>query len=595
LVYGKEKIELAVPMNTKVMEDSVTLEVSNLLPGETLELRGIVLDVAGNKTLSSPILIYMPTLEEIFEGYRALSDTMEDHIGDLEEREKEIADKIGDFSYENEPGYENRYELEKTLKEQRELIESMEKLKELTEKMKNPEITREIDNIKELLNDRYLKEFLNNLDKMMDKPTISPEELKEFNRNQVELLGTLKLFEKSLEYLKKLLELNEFSERAEEIYEKQREITEGEAGDSLSNIERELASELEKLIRDMEGSLDERIKNIAKEFKETGTTLEMKNLADIMRKGEINQKSVKTIEENLRSLNMSLGEMREERQGEDIRKAIQEKGWELLFILRTHDEILSVKGKLEKGLIEEGLSEALDKVEKELKILFLKSLAFSPEVFKDIQRAKEKMKALSLELTVKEVPRTSMERVNDLLIQAILKLFSSPPPSSESLASAIRQIIQEQNSILGSLSNKMPLPLPSPEGDGYFKSLAEKQRQLAEELRKIGKAFEPLSSEMEEMADDLERGEVDKRLIERQKKIINRLLEAEKAVKEGEEASTRRYSEPGLFVAPKKVSLPQNLGEEKKALRELLEERIEEPYPSEYRKEIEDYFRRLVE
>jgi hypothetical protein len=141
----------------------------------------------------------------------------------------------------------------------------------------------------------------------------------------------------------------------------------------------------------------------------------------------------------------------------------------------------------------------------------------------------------------------------------------------------------------------MPLLLPSPEGDGYFKSLAEKQRLLADGLKKMGKAFGSLSSEMEEMADDLERGEVDKSLIERQKKIINRLLEAEKSVKEGKEASRRRYSEPGIFVAPKKVSLPQNLGEDKKALRELLEKRIEETYPSEYRKEIEDYFRRLVE
>ncbi|MEJ2567793.1 MAG: hypothetical protein P8Z50_02795 [candidate division WOR-3 bacterium] len=43
------------------------------------------------------------------------------------------------------------------------------------------------------------------------------------------------------------------------------------------------------------------------------------------------------------------------------------------------------------------------------------------------------------------------------------------------------------------------------------------------------------------------------------------------------------------------MSLPENLGEEKKSLRELLEKRINEPYPEEYKKEIEKYFRELTE
>ena len=71
-------------------------------------------------------------------------------------------------------------------------------------------------------------------------------------------------------------------------------------------------------------------------------------------------------------------------------------------------------------------------------------------------------------------------------------------------------------------------------------------------------------------------------------------LEAEKAIKEGE-VSRRRRSEPGIFISPEKVSLPDDLGEEKKNLRELLEKRIEEPYPEEYKKEVEEYFRKLIE
>jgi hypothetical protein len=594
LVSGKERIDFAVPRNAKFMEDSLVLEVSNLMPGETLELIGIAEDVAGKKTSSSPITIYMPTLEEIFSEYKALSDTLENYATDIEEKGKEITDEIGNFLYKNELDNKSQYELNKTLKEQRDLIESMEKLADFAEKMRSPEISKEIDNIKELLDNMHVKEFLNSLNSMMENPNLSPEELNQLNTSQKEMLETLELFKKSLEYLKKLLELNEFSKRAEEIYEKQKEINSSHPTDSLSTTELELAGELEQLLRDMEDSANEKTKNIALEFKKTNTLEEMKNLAANMKNGKTNQKAAESIEENLRNLNMSLGNAREENLGEEFRQAIREKGWELGFILHTHNDLIGAKAGLEKGLIEQGLLEALDKVDKELKILFLKSLAFSPEVFKDISRAKEKMKALSLELTEKDVPKTSMERVNDLLIQAILNLFSAPPQSGESLAGAIRQIIEQQNSILNGLGKNMPLPVPSQDTDGYLKSLAEKQRQLAEELRGMGKAFESLASEMEKMANDLERGVQDKKLIERQKKVLDRLLEAEKAIKEGE-ISSRRHSEPGIFVAPKKVVLPADLGEEKKNLRELLEKRIDEPYPREYKKEVEDYFRRLIE
>ena len=147
---------------------------------------------------------------------------------------------------------------------------------------------------------------------------------------------------------------------------------------------------------------------------------------------------------------------------------------------------------------------------------------------------------------------------------------------------------------MNGLGKLMPFPATDPKATGKLKGLAEKQRQLAEDLKKMGKAFEPLSSEMEEMANDLERGMLDRKLIERQKKVLDWLLEAEKAIKEGE-VSRRRRSEPGIFISPEKVSLPDDLGEEKKNLRELLEKRIEEPYPEEYKKEVEEYFRKLIE
>jgi hypothetical protein len=594
LIYAKEKIELTVPQKAKFLEDSLTLQVENLMPGETLQLNGIAIDLAGNKTLSSPILIYMPTLEEIFGEYQAMNDTLKNYINNMEEREKEITDKIENFLYRSDLGYKTQDEINKTLKEQRDLIEGMQKLAELTEEIRNPEISGEIDRIQELLNNSQVKDFLDNLNKMMEQRDISIENLNDLNTVQKDLLKTLELFKKSLEYLKKLLELNELYSRAEEIYRKQKEITSQEADESLSEPEKKLAEELERLIQDMGKSTEEEIKNIAAEFKKTNTIEDMGSLANNMRKGEMNEKTAKTIEENLRNLNASLKNAIEQGRREEITEAIKEKGWELGFILRTHNSIIDMKPGITKGLIEQGLLEALDRIDRELQIIFLKSLGFSPDVFTEIRRAKEKMKALSIELTQKKVPRASMERVNDSIILAILKLFSAPPPSSENLASALRQIIEQQNLIMNGIGKMIPLPIADPKASGDLKSLSSMQRKLAEDLKKMGNAFAPLSSEMEEMADNLERGRLDKNLIERQRKVLDRLLEAEKAIREGE-ASSRRRSEPGIFVSPGKVSLPENLGEEKKNLRELLLKRINEPYPEEYKKEVEEYFKKLIE
>lgn len=594
LLYGKKKTDLSIPLNTKFLEDSLTLQIRNLMTGETLVLRGRATDVAGNKTISSPILIIMPTLEEIFSEYRATSDTLESYTFDMEEKEKEITEQIENLLYKTNLEHETGYDIKKTLKEQKDLIEGMQKLTELTEEIRSPEIAREVDRIKELIDNPQIKDFLTNLNKTMEKSDISLENLKNLNTDQKDLLRNLELFKKSLEYLKKLLELNEFSSRAEEIYEKQKEITSQEADESLSKLENELSKELERLVQDMEKSEAEEIKNTASEFKKTNTIEDMENLADIMKRGEMNEEIAKKIEENLRNLNTSLNNARKQGAGKQLTEAIRKKGWELGFILRTHNNLIDMKPSLRKGLIEQGLTEALDKVEKDLQRLFLGSLGFSPDIFKDIRRAKEKLEALSVELTHTEVPRSSMERVNDPLIQAILKLFSAPPPSSKDLASALRGIIEQQNLIMKGLGEMIPVPVPGLKTSGELKSLSSRQRELAEDLKKMGRAFEPLSSEMEKMADYLESGILDKKLMERQKKVLDRLLEAERAIREGE-ISRRRYSEPGIFVNPGKVSLPENLGEEKKNLRKLLEKRINEPYPEEYKKEVEEYFRKLIE
>jgi len=92
----------------------------------------------------------------------------------------------------------------------------------------------------------------------------------------------------------------------------------------------------------------------------------------------------------------------------------------------------------------------------------------------------------------------------------------------------------------------------------------------------------------------MEIGELDEKVLERQIKLLDRLLEASESIRR-KDISKKRRSRPGIFVSPPKITLPKDLGEEKKALRILLEKRMKEPYPKAYEKEIERYIRKLLE
>ncbi|MCK4225700.1 hypothetical protein KAX29_02285, partial [candidate division WOR-3 bacterium] len=188
--------------------------------------------------------------------------------------------------------------------------------------------------------------------------------------------------------------------------------------------------------------------------------------------------------------------------------------------------------------------------------------------------------------------KSSMERVNNLLIESIIQLFSSPPGSGQAMLSAMTQIISQQKSISNQIQQL--LPIPGNKGRGALAKLGQKQRKLASELREMGEAFSPIAKEMEDMADKMERGELDMKVMERQQRVLDRLLEVSKSIRR-KEVSKKRRSRPGVFVSPGKITLPQDLGEEKKALRELLKQRIKEPYPRAYEKEIETYIRKLLE
>ncbi len=592
LLSGNLVNDIKITEGIRFVEDSFNLILSNLLPGDTLIIRAAAIDCAGNRTLSAPIKIFMPTLQEMFSDYSEFSDTLSKMTEELRDREKEIKEKIEKFLESSDLNPETRYSIKETLKEQRDLLEDIEKMAELAKKMQNPLILKELEKIKQLLDELGTQKLMEQLKRIEENQDYTGKELKDLKLSQEELLKALELGRKSLESLKSLMELNEFINRAEEIYERQEEIVSKIPDDSLASLEESLRDALNKMIDEMMESSTKELKEMAEEFEKTKTGEKMGKLAGEMREGKMTQATIEDIKEALKNLCQSLKNAREERTGERIREVIKAKAWELGFILRHHDALIDDRVGLEKGLIEQGLAEGIDRINRELESIFIMSFAFSPKVLQNLSEVSSMMKDLGQELIKDKPLRSSMERVNNLLIEAIIHLFESPPSSGQAMMSAMNQILSRQKGISDQLSQLFPLPAKG--RSQTLQKLARKQKGLAKELRDLGEALNPLAREMEAIAERMERGELDKKLIERQKKVLDRLLEANKSIRR-KDISKKRRSNPGIFVSPPRVTLPEDLGEKRKELRELLEKRMKEPYPAAYKKEIEMYIRKLLE
>jgi len=532
LLYGKEEMEIGKVMGARFIEDSLKLEIRNLFPGETLKVRATAIDLAGNITLTPPINIFMPTLEEMFSNYREFSDTLSTIAEDLQKKEEELIEKIEEYLLKSELNPQIRYGINETLKEQKDLLEDIEKMVELARKMQNPLIMEELSRINELLDELKVKELYRNLENIEKDKDYSERKLRDLNITQEKLLQALKLGRKSLESLKELLELNEFMSRAREIYSEQSEIAGSMPGDSLASIEEDLRDKLSKLTEEMKNSLNKELQEISEEFAKTDTEQKMSELIHEMRKGRMNRTTIEEIMKALESLYESLQNMCECRTGENVRRVLQQKGWELGFILRRHNDLIDKEPDILKGLIEQGLSEGVTQINKELETLFLMSFAFSPRVLSNLSEVSSKMDELGQEIITKKPLLSSMEKVKELLIESIIKLFTSPPRSGQEMMSAMNQIMLEQQSI--SMGLQQIIPLPANKQTDALRELSRKQRSLANKLREMGEALNPIARDMEEMAERMERGELDERVFERQMKVLDRLLEASKSIRRKE-------------------------------------------------------------
>jgi hypothetical protein len=126
-------------------------------------------------------------------------------------------------------------------------------------------------------------------------------------------------------------------------------------------------------------------------------------------------------------------------------------------------------------------------------------------------------------------------------------------------------------------------------------------RQTLEEMRQsmgtepgLMSNLDAVIEEMKQVEQDLSQLVVNRELIQRQEKILSRLLDVQRSVRQ-REFKEKRESEVGKeYQIPPTPTLPADLGERKKLLREKLLQALKEDYPKDYERLIKLYFESLL-
>lgn len=592
VISGKTEKSASYPGGARFSRDSFSISVPELLPSETLTVYLAAYDIAGNRSLSTPIRIFMPPIEEIFGNLSDLSDSLSTEAEDIRDREKEIIEEIEEIISRASMDEETRYRLRETLEKQSSLLEEIERMASLAEKMSNPRMMEEMQKIKELMEEMGVEELKQQLEDMKEKGDLTTEDLENLKLTQEELLSALELGRKSLESMKELMELNRYIEEAENLYKEETDLLKGKPGDSLASKQENLASRLDSLIKNMRGSDMKEVRRIGEEAVKQMISQKMSEMASQMKQGQISKGEGDEIKSMLAQLRKSLNELKENRMGEEVQKIIKRKARELGFILNIHEFMKNEEPGVKQGLMEQGLKEGIDRIEKDLETLFISSFAFSPEILKYLSEASKRMSEISREFVREKPMISSMRRVNDLLCRSIVGLLSNPPSSPQSMMNALNNIMKKQKGI----SNKIQsiIPMPSGKRMDMMKNLGKKQKELAQKVRELGEAMNPLAEEMERLSEEMKKGKLDRELMERQREVLDRLLTARESIRR-KGISRKRRSEPGIMVIPPPSELPQHLGEERRKIRKIIERKMKEPFPEVYKEEIKNYIRKLLE
>jgi len=576
LRVGRMKTKISGIKGKTLVQSEARFNLSNMLPGDTLEIYGVVEDAIGQVYITPPFIVYLPHLEQMLSSISEFGKSMAEKTAEAERSQQELKKAIEEMIDKGVQNWEDRKVLHNTLNEQEKLLKKISRIKDMMETLKNPEIRKEMERIKEIYQEMDIQKLNKEIRDVMKEGQKS-NSLEKIDISQEELLKALKMGKELLEKLAKLMKMDEYYQSLENIRKAQENISKTATKNPASQSEKQskLGNKMDMLLKDMKSSAYKEIKNIGQEGAKKNIPGNMKKLSKSFAKGKNNKGTSQKIENDIRSLmKMLLDEQNKELGAPNIMAELKKIVLGLRLVLNEVDVIY------ENPYLKSGVIDALTNIYNQSTRLFMQSMAFSPKVLTDLSGV------------IKGIQTGSrIESIKYKIDEVILMLLETGKKGKSSLLSELAKMLQQQQG----MGEKMQalIPMPAPQRMGALKKMAGQERSMAKKMGKLGDAFSSIAEEMKKLADELAAGKLNKEEIQMHQKILKHLLEAERSVRRRSFAKKRRSS-PGKYYPPPEIKITRNKGERYYYERLLIEKYKDEPVSDVFKKAVKEYYERLL-
>lgn len=486
-------------------------------------------------------------------------------------------------------------ELKKLLEEQQNINNIQDMLNKMQHKEKNleKELERTLELFKQMKFDHKLNETINELDELSKKQEELSEKATEKNESSEKLQEEQSEIQKDFE---------EFKESAEEMKKlnqelKQPELLPEDMKEQQESIEQKMQDAQEKLQDNKRKKAGDSQKKAADEMKEMKNKLSQMQSNMEMEMMMENLEDLRHIVHNLLKLSF------------DQEKLMKEFGQvqqsDPRFVTLSQQQL---KIKDDSRIIEDSLQSLAKRVFQIRSFVTRELSEMNMHMDKTTDAIKERKKAVAV--AEQQFTMTSMNNLalllDDVLQQmqnALAEAMGKPMPGNKkSKGPSLGELQQQLNQKIEDLkkSGKSGRPLSeelaklAAEQERIRKALQEMQEKFGQdEGNKGNKPGQGVPEKMEETEMDLVNKQITEETIKRQREILTRLLEAEKAMRERELDEERK----GETANPVQRELPPSFEEyfkQKQQEIELLKTIPPKLFPY-YRKEVNDYFKRLGE
>lgn len=612
--------------------------------------------VSGPKSSKSEVYtIRFPTMAEIYAKTSSRTTETRERLEPLADEQEHMGEEIErieqELKKERKLDWEERKSLENLVSSQKELLDQIEDLKQDVKNalenmfeglMLDKESIEKLKELETLLSEllpQELKDAIKDLHQALEKQ--SPDLKKKIEQFKLSQEDLKKALERALELLKNIQEeekLKALAKKAEELHKAQEDLNTkfNEELSKLARDENKIKQGLESLEKETEAlskeigdkELAEDLAELLEQMSEMKPSAQAAEAAQSMQQQQKDQakdqsqKLLKDLESLKNSFN-ALTKKLKDRRNQEITENLLNSARNLVALSQEQERLEDITNKgqnlSELAGAQKRLEEASRTIAESLAALSKKSIKIPPNLAEDIIRSLLDMEQSANNLQNKNLPnarrmmvqaRTGLDAATEKILQTLAQAQQGGGfgGGMEGLLEQLSQLTADQmmlNQEMGGLP--IPIPMPgglSPQQLALVERILSKQRSIRQALEELkqGLGTEPgltssldgVIEEMKQIERDLSEMVVTRELIERQEKTLNRLLDVQRSVRRREFKEKREREIGKDYPTPSNPTLPADLGERKKLLREKLLQALREDYPKDYERLIKLYFESLL-